>query len=190
MPNPTEKAREVLDKVLAESFPNARRHVGSGAGGFVVALESPLFDDAFGSRQAAQDIADRVWETSRHLEPEDRIVLFDLRFFPSESALFSEDAMLRTQHRRWEGGIMVATTTIGDAPVSVHWVDAETLLIAPLILQTCRVMPKKGLPYQPLELPRPFAHLELGGSVFPVLKVEKDSNGRWWDVQIDNPGPR
>jgi hypothetical protein len=187
MPNPTQKAHDVLHRVLLQSYPNAQRHVGPAAGGFVSALVSPLFDKSFPARRAAQEIADRVWKANGALDEQDRVVLFDLRFFPNEAALFSEDGTLRTQHRRREDGMMVATTTAGDARVHVHWVDAEALLMDPLSLRVCRVVADEDSPHLPLDVPRPFAHLELGGSVFPVIGIKKDDNGRWWDVQLDNP---
>ncbi|HEY6912274.1 MAG TPA: hypothetical protein VI356_23040 [Myxococcales bacterium] len=154
----------------------------------MVALVSPAFDESFHARRAAQEIADHVWNANGQLDQEDRIVLFDVTFFPSESAVFSEKATLRTEHRKWEDGMMVATTTAGDVPVLVHWVDAETLLIDPLAIQTCRVLPDELRPHLPLDVKRDFAHLELGGSVFPVLGIAKNASGRWWDVRIDNPG--
>src|SRR5438445_267211 len=116
MPNPTDKARQLLARALTESFPGADSEFETVAGGFVVAVTSAAFGTpGFSSREAGRKFADVIWRVNTKADEPDRVVVFECKFFSKEHAVYDEKGQLRAQPTKWENGHPVYATTSQDA---------------------------------------------------------------------------
>jgi hypothetical protein len=177
--DPSEAAREHLERVLRDLYPDAERVVEAAAGGFLVALVSPIFNGHSRTPIEMERLFQRLSAENQSIpDPQDRIVVFSMFFYPDHEALFDKRGALRIRRdSRDDSGILTRHSSYGDMSLRVHVLDAEALLIDRPRRRRCRAI-------QDLEFPTPYdigdytyLQFDVGGHVFDVEEVRRAAKG-------------
>lgn len=171
--NPSPAATATLQDVLHRLYPRARTEVKTAAGGFVAGVVGP----EFAASRASSDEMQRLFETlvaenQRIPRFEDRVAVFSLYFKPDERAFFEEEAHLRTRRTEVNGLQMTGYSSMGDASLLAHALDAEALLLDPASSKSCRVIADPRWHFPPRFESIKYVQFDLGGHFFGVDRVE------------------
>jgi hypothetical protein len=169
----------ILRRSIADTFHTAGPVlIEAAAGGYVVAVIDKDLATAAPSGAGLAPLFKRLAEENGKIaNPDLRIVLWEIDFYPDEESVYAVPALLRTNPMvRTDGTSALIQASSLDASVAVHALEAEALLIDPRSRSQCRVRPS---PEQaPLIRIARYLELDLKGQHFAVSEVSAD-NGHW-----------
>jgi hypothetical protein len=178
-------AKALVESVLRDLFPGANQLIVPAAGGFLVGLVRADFSVPPGRERELEALMRVANGNAQIANPDDRAVIFSIRFYPTEESVFNEQAILRVQHNTFEGGVRTSHSTSLDAYVDAHEVEAEALSLDPQTRPACRVRPDpKLMPGAESEavrralIPR-YVQFDLLGMSLPITRIEPIEGGIW-----------
>lgn len=185
MPANSEKAKATLEGALAELFPEASQHICAVAGGFVVGLVGHAFSTLENQREKALEVLKAMGPVNHRIkDPQDRVVIFDVKFFVAEGDVFCTDAILRDRASDIQRGTRTSYATVGTAYVKAHAIDAEAMSIDPEVQVTCRVVLDPAFPKDPARLnSTQYVQFDLLGLEMDVDRIEK-TDGDIWVIHV------
>jgi hypothetical protein len=176
-------ARQNLEQVLAELYPQAQPLMEGVAGGFVVALVAPEFTTKPTRSEEIRRLFLRLGQINESIpDMANRVAVFSLRFAPDERALFTENCALRTRRNEWsQNGVLTHYASEGDGNVLAHCLDAEAILIDPRAKAFCRVVQNPQFKNCPVGLGR-YVQFDLAGHTFEVRELSREGDTDVWRV--------